>query len=50
MTQGDRVLVLTGAGISVCVGHEEPDNAAAFSEHRVGAATEVVPALFRVPG
>lgn len=32
----------------VYVGPEEPDNARAFDEHRVGKATEIVPSLFLV--
>jgi NAD-dependent deacetylase len=33
---------------SVYVGPEAPENARAFDEHRIGTATQVVPALFEV--
>jgi NAD-dependent deacetylase len=40
------VRAVRGRARTVYVGPEEPDNAGAFDEHRIGKATEVVPRLF----
>ncbi|HEY1955500.1 MAG TPA: NAD-dependent deacylase [Polyangiaceae bacterium] len=56
VTIGSSGVVYPAAGFAaaarharrVYVGPEEPDNARAFDEHRVGKATEVVPNLFAV--
>ena len=56
VTIGSSGVVYPAAGFAaaarrarrVYVGPEEPDNARAFHEHRIGKATEVVPTLFSV--
>ena len=40
------VAAVRGRARTVYVGPEEPDNAGAFDEHRLGKAGEVVPGLF----
>ena len=58
VTIGSSGVVYPAAGFAaaarharrVYVGPEEPDNARAFDEHRVGRATEIVPSLFSVSG
>jgi len=58
VTIGSSGVVYPAAGFAaaarharrVYVGPEEPDNARAFDEHRVGRATEIVPSLFSVRG